>query len=232
MKELVKTTCTYCNSIADTKDHVPPKCMFPKPTPALMPLVTVPCCQVCNLSFCKDDEYLRDVITFRDELSDNPLVKQLNETVSKRFARTEAQGYFNSMHKSFGEEPIYTIDGIYLETKVTFDYDRSRIHKALERIVRGLYRIQTGIKLSDGFDVQVYTPEDSLSLKEEISSVIQTLPNKERFVVVPNGFNYIYYCLPSYPVYTGWKLCFYLKYDVFAITRKTKADPVGSTLQK
>jgi hypothetical protein len=212
-----KKLCTYCNSIADTRDHIPPKCMFPKPLPAS--LITVPCCKSCNSSFCKDDEYARDVITFREELSDNPLVMQLNKTVSKRFARTETQRYFDNMYTSFGEETLYTNNGIYLETKITFDYDRSRVENVLKRTVRGLYRhIRNGIKLSDEFDVQVYRHEDLLSLEDEYVSIFNILTNKKSNIIISNGFEYTYHSLSSKPKYTVWKLCFYSKYDEFAIT--------------
>src|SRR5437016_4846066 len=40
-----------------TRDHVPPKNLFPRPRPSS--LVTVPCCEKCNNRFSKHDEYFR-----------------------------------------------------------------------------------------------------------------------------------------------------------------------------
>lgn len=51
--------CIYCSAtnLIPTRDHVPPKCLFPKPRP--LNLVTVPACPTCNQSFKLDDEYFR-----------------------------------------------------------------------------------------------------------------------------------------------------------------------------
>lgn len=50
--------CYLCGSYKDlTRDHVPPKCLFPKPRPS--DLLTLPCCYECNNSASDDDEYLR-----------------------------------------------------------------------------------------------------------------------------------------------------------------------------
>jgi hypothetical protein len=40
-----------------TRDHIPPKNLFPPPLPE--DLITVPCCYECNNAAHKDDEYLR-----------------------------------------------------------------------------------------------------------------------------------------------------------------------------
>lgn len=44
-----------------TKDHVPPKNLFPKPRPS--GLITVACCHDCNNRFSKHDEYFRLVVS-------------------------------------------------------------------------------------------------------------------------------------------------------------------------
>ena len=47
--------CIYCQSReADSRDHVPPKGIFPKPRPS--DLVSVPACQECNGGFAQLDE--------------------------------------------------------------------------------------------------------------------------------------------------------------------------------
>lgn len=44
-----------------SKDHVPPKGMFPRPLPRN--LITVPCCRDCNQSHSKDEEFFRLIAT-------------------------------------------------------------------------------------------------------------------------------------------------------------------------
>jgi hypothetical protein len=60
----MKHICYYCNEIATTKEHTPPKCFFPKKKdlPSGSPdyrknLITVPSCEKHNTGRSKDDEY-------------------------------------------------------------------------------------------------------------------------------------------------------------------------------
>lgn len=58
MKRRFTKTCYLCGSSTNlTRDHVPPKCLFPRPRPSN--LLTLSCCHPCNNSASKDDEYLR-----------------------------------------------------------------------------------------------------------------------------------------------------------------------------
>src|SRR5688500_18167485 len=50
--------CYLCGATENlTRDHIPPKGLFPKPRPSN--LYTVPCCYSCNNGAAKEDEYLR-----------------------------------------------------------------------------------------------------------------------------------------------------------------------------
>jgi hypothetical protein len=47
--------CIYCPGPAETRDHVPSKCLLEPPYP--QNLYIVGCCESCNQSFSKDEEY-------------------------------------------------------------------------------------------------------------------------------------------------------------------------------
>jgi hypothetical protein len=47
--------CVYCDGVAETRDHVPSKCLLDSPYPANLPVVG--CCESCNQNFSKDEEY-------------------------------------------------------------------------------------------------------------------------------------------------------------------------------
>lgn len=47
--------CIYCGGPADTRDHVPSKCLLEQPYPANLPVVG--CCDSCNQDFSKDEQY-------------------------------------------------------------------------------------------------------------------------------------------------------------------------------
>lgn len=48
--------CIYCGGPADTRDHVPSKCLLEQPYPSNLPVVG--CCDSCNQDFSKDEQYL------------------------------------------------------------------------------------------------------------------------------------------------------------------------------
>ncbi|MDX1908276.1 MAG: hypothetical protein SF053_14665 [Bacteroidia bacterium] len=52
--------CVYCGGPADTRDHVPSKCLIEKPYPTNLPVVE--CCDTCNQNFSKDEQYLACLI--------------------------------------------------------------------------------------------------------------------------------------------------------------------------
>lgn len=51
-KKKIAEACIYCGNEGNTRDHVPPKLLFPKPRG---PMVTVPACLTCNKCIEKDD---------------------------------------------------------------------------------------------------------------------------------------------------------------------------------
>ena len=48
--------CCYCDKTADTRDHVPSKCLLDQPYPANLPVVG--CCDSCNQNFSQDEQYI------------------------------------------------------------------------------------------------------------------------------------------------------------------------------
>ncbi len=48
-------SCIYCGGLAETRDHVPSKCLLDKPYPENLPVVG--CCDNCNQSFSSDEQY-------------------------------------------------------------------------------------------------------------------------------------------------------------------------------
>jgi hypothetical protein len=68
--------CVFCGSeTCLTKDHVPPKSLFPKPRPDN--LITVYSCDNCNLGTAKDDEYFRLMTTIREDALNHPAANRI-----------------------------------------------------------------------------------------------------------------------------------------------------------
>ena len=132
--------CVYCNiRKATIKDHIPPKCFYPKPQPNN--LITVPCCEECNKKYGQDDEYFRSIIVMKNDIYDNENAKQLFEKVIKSFQRKEAVGFKKSILESLEVKNLFSKSGIYLGKIPTYQVDNDRIRNFLKRIALGLYSI-------------------------------------------------------------------------------------------
>lgn len=61
--------CIYCGKPANSKDHIPSKCILEKPYPNN--LKTVPCCIDCNFSFSNDEQYFLILLSY---ISSNSMI--------------------------------------------------------------------------------------------------------------------------------------------------------------
>lgn len=124
-----KNHCIYCGQFADTKDHVPLKCLFEKPYPPN--LLTVPSCQLCNQSFSKDEEYFINILS---EIATNRTLRQKLEvggSIYNARIRRPKLGERIDRSKTEGENKI-----IY----ITPEFERLAL--IVEKISRGLYMIK------------------------------------------------------------------------------------------
>jgi len=76
--------CIYCGNDANTKDHIPPRNIFPKNI--RQKLISVPSCLACNRGSSADDEFFRMFVTgFSSEHSS--IAKNIFEGEIKRAAK-------------------------------------------------------------------------------------------------------------------------------------------------
>ncbi len=130
--------CIYCSSEKQlTKDHIPPKNLFPSPRPSN--LITVPCCEKCNKEFGKVDERARNLLTSLNITEFHSAIKSEIESKRNRsFLRKK--GYTNLKHmlNSMTNVDTYTKGGIYLGKLPAFNLNQDVMDKYLERITRAL----------------------------------------------------------------------------------------------
>lgn len=130
--------CIFCGKDADTRDHIPPKCIFPDPKPN--DLITVPACKACNSNTKLDDEYFRWLVATASEDSDGALKIITNKILPKVKKRPAflVQIMNNSRHVE-----TYSESGIYLGNKPAFYIEKKRVQTVINKIVRGLYYKET-----------------------------------------------------------------------------------------
>lgn len=147
-----KTKCAYCGSNnPKTKDHIPPKGLYPKPLPKN--LITVPCCKSCHKGTSEDDLYFRSVLlTASNLVSDEKAMKQLDHAV-KSLAQPKRAKLANFIVNSIVEPEIVSEAGIILGKQLALKIDHDRIERVLVRIIRGLYYNELGKPLPEGCNV-------------------------------------------------------------------------------
>lgn len=130
--------CTYCDQPAQEPDHVPPACVFPSPRPSN--LITVLSCRACNLGYSKDDEYLKQVLAMRHDISEQPRAQPVVDSVFRALGRVEAQGYAAMVLRSLIEFPVRSPAGLHLGTAMAYHVNLHRVRRSLARTARALYR--------------------------------------------------------------------------------------------
>lgn len=221
MNDLMRS-CAYCGSRQDvTRDHVPPKNVFSKPRPS--DLITVPACRSCNSSASKDDEYFRLKLCTSDLVGNHPAAKNNRATIFRSLNRPQAHGLRKSFLSDIHTVQLRTQGGLYLGKRLAFDVSIERIHRVVERTVRGLFFHETSQRLPSDYDVDVHSND---TLREESKEVIEEL---RRNILIPlaqmspniigeGAFFYRFHIIDEDPFFSVWALTFYGQVPFLALT--------------
>lgn len=125
--------CYFCGEPATSKEHVPPKCIFPEIKDVGIDyrknIITVPSCDKHNYEKSKDDSYL---CSFLNANIKNNLVAQAQFHTKNMRAITRDP----TLLKNFNQAFQVNCDGI---KTFAFTVDLPRFNRAIEAIARGLY---------------------------------------------------------------------------------------------
>lgn len=184
----IKKNCCYCGKIADSKDHIPSKCLLEKPFPDN--LLTIPSCVTCNKSFSLDEEYLLNVLV---EISTNPTLlakKQIGGSVYN--ARERSPGLRDRIKKSL----VRAEDG-----KIYFKSEFDRIKRVIEKNALGLfYHKYKKLAPLKAFNCTGFYP---FSVDETRPAEIFLLTYTEKFVL--KKWNTIQFDVFSYIIVRDWR---------------------------
>jgi len=149
------TQCIYCGiSEGRTRDHIPPKNLFPKPRPAN--LVTVPCCQTCRRGQSLDDEYFTRMVTMRRDVAEHPAAAQVLEAVHRSFTKPKKRRFIQALLQSVHDVEILSPAGLYLGSGPSYQVDLDRLCRVIKRTTLGLYFKEFGVRLPNSHGCQVY----------------------------------------------------------------------------
>ena len=209
--------CVYCgledpDTSDRTRDHVPPRNLFPEPRPS--DLITVPCCRQCNSSASEDDEYFRLVLTSRNDTSDHPEAEKVRPKICRSLQRPEATGFINLLREIFLDVDLYTKGGIYVGQGAGIRVNHERLNRVAERIVQGLYWYTFGVRLPS--DWTALCQNDAIltvnneELQGKIAAVYGSMMEQPPARVIGNHvFEYWYQVAEDCDYSTAWILRFY-----------------------
>jgi len=217
-------SCIYCGgSERITRDHIPPKCLFPKPRAT--DLITVPACQNCNAGFADDDEYFRFAMVTAS--FEHPAGRKLwqDSVVPRTFKRHPA--LIRGMVKTVRTVELKSASGLYLGKAPVIPFGRRRINRVIRRIRRGLNWHHFERLAPSDKEILVVSNPKPLSL-----AVQSVLKDATRLGKVGDGsiFAYRYAYVPSQPEASSWILQFYSRLNFIGLSIPDDLqDEVGVT---
>ncbi|MCW9709260.1 hypothetical protein [Fodinibius salsisoli] len=177
---MANQNCIYClERDANSKDHTPPKNLFPKDK--RNDLITVPCCKKCNRSFSKDEEYCRAVISSTGQSQRNPSAKEiLTGKVFRSLERDQAKGFRNYLRKSISPALVYSGSGIYLGRGSKIKVQMERVYNVIKKTVQGLVFHETELTVSDEYEIKSQYI-DSVQQVQQLFTIFRNCPIKRIF---------------------------------------------------
>jgi hypothetical protein len=196
------TSCVYCSELAETNDHVPPKCLFPRPRPS--DLITVPSCLACNQGAGADEEYFLASMMFT-EAGTCPAGRALwQEKIRRMYAKNLGLRY--RIAASLRRVNLVTPAGLFLGRHFSQKPDFPRLEKVVVKIVRGLYYVEHGLPLSRHTIVEALFLRSNRE-REAAEKYSHMLKDGQR--AWPGIFSYRANRVEDYPQGSMWLLQFY-----------------------
>ncbi len=158
-------SCYLCGKPATTKDHVPPKALFPKPRPSS--LHTLPCCTSCNTAYSFDEEHFRTNVAM---LSNPQHARQIWEATRRSYKR-RPRIYADIMNRvslgRFGDKVLPVVR-----------FDAKRTNRVLIKIALGLLFHHTGRRLPSSVKREAFLAE---FVPPRMLKLLPKLPHRGRW---------------------------------------------------
>jgi hypothetical protein len=201
-----KSVCAYCGEYCPTsRDHVPPKNLFPKPRTA--DLITVPACERCHSGSSKDDDYFRAALLTSELLEGHPGAERVIDELMRSLGKRKGRQFIRLLASSIEKVDAWSPQGsVYLGKKDAFRIDRPRITAVLRRIIRGLYFHEIGRPVPANYQVVAeLQPQVDPRLREICASITFTLPK----IIGEGAFEYFFQRVAGDSNSMLWVLHFY-----------------------
>ena len=191
MGAILKTgICTYCEKERKiTRDHIPPKGIYPKPRPDCM--TWVPACEKCNGDASKDDEYFRLVVAARGEANKNNAAKKTMQPVIRSLGKANAKGYSRRIYSSIDSRNVISRGGIFLQDQIVMDADLDRLLSVVSRTTYGLHVLDFGEKVPDDCEIESFPlNQASIDADNSVEQLVAHAAGTEPHVIDEDVFTY------------------------------------------
>jgi hypothetical protein len=191
--------CAICGERdGTTRDHVPPKAIFPKPRPDN--LITVPACPECN-NGASDNDDLFKVFLSMQAAGNNEIARRLfHEKTLRTLERN--QSLLSTIQEEVREINVVNNQG-QLETRTGFLWNSVAHDAVIERTIRGLYFHHTGLLVP--YDTRLAVQW----LRGVHEEILQNLHLFNEVVLGDNQVTYKYMVSENDPRHSVWLFDFY-----------------------
>ncbi|WP_409525160.1 hypothetical protein [Nitrincola sp. MINF-07-Sa-05] len=190
--------CAICGvRTASTKDHVPPKAIFPKPRPHL---ITVPACFECNNSASDFDDLFKVYLSLHAAENNDIARKLFSEKTVRTLQRN--QRLLDKIKSESSRVAIVNKSGD-LESRMGVLWDSYAHDRVIERTIRGLYYHHSGHPIPSNCILQVQW------LHGVPDEIIPMLPILKEHTIGENQVVYKYVIYENDPRHSLWIFEFY-----------------------
>ncbi len=196
--EQLEEPCAICGvQEATTKDHVPPKGIFPKPRPQL---ITVPACASCNNGASDYDDLFKVYLSMQSAGNTDLATKLFESKTSRTLERNRK--LISKIHDESRTVKVELDDGT-ITNRLGILWDSEAHEKVMERTIRGLYYHHSGraLGLDANVEVQKFT-----EVSDEIENLLPLLPEH---VIGDEQVKYKFYISPEDHRDSVWFFEFY-----------------------
>ncbi|EII2379429.1 TPA: hypothetical protein ACGG79_003481 [Vibrio cholerae] len=197
-KIVIFEVCAICGfREATTRDHVPPKAIFPKPRPAM---ITVPACSECNNGASDLDDLFKVYLSMQATGKSEIATKLFKERTVRTLQRNK--GLLEKI-KAESKTLLVENDEGKSEQKLAILWDSKAHDEVVQRTIRGLYYHHSNKPLAHDAKLKVQWLK---SIPEEIESILELLTEH---VIGDDQVRYKYYIAPEDPRHSVWLFDFY-----------------------
>lgn len=206
--------CAYCGSAYDiTRDHIPPKAIFPDDPGHRSDLITVPACRRCNHKFSIADQYFSLAVSSHMLTGENPIAATLHARAQRGFERLLRGRKGEKIRREIRLVENRTPAGILLGYRPAWKYDTELLRSVVCRIIKGLHFHH--FKCPVARDVPVHSatltdiPQRTASDDEILKPLRDTMASTPIHDIGDGVFRYRFGTALDNPDVSMWLMIFY-----------------------